>query len=156
MQNVQRIGRCKRLLFWIAECKSTRSKLAPPWAFEGERKMKIYPSCLTIDGLTAERALEIAKDLPKSFGISARQIVVDHPDPPDLCEKEYEDINRRLDELLGVLQEAPEYGEASGMREVHADVKRLRRTHEKLVIKLSAFAHSISILQTAAESQAKK
>jgi hypothetical protein len=32
----------------------------------------------------------------------------------------------------------------------------LRRTHEKLVIKLSAFAHSISLLQSAAEQSEKK
>jgi hypothetical protein len=112
-------------------------------------------SRIIINGIAADLNLstaQIAKDL-KAYGVKVRQIEIDHPDPPDLLEKEFECLNEALGDLEYAVQECSGgdyYGDASTPAQLKREVRNIRKQRARIEKALNQFAEAQDKLEQAA------
>ena len=115
-------------------------------------------SRITISNLSQEEAVALLATLKEEVMPShiKPKYELDHPDPPNLnwCEKEYNAVNRAIENLDGWASEFGDYGEAQTKCEVFADVKRLRKEQAKVEQALRQLGLTVTKLEAAAKKLA--
>jgi len=87
---------------------------------------------IVVRDITEARAVEVLKDVRKLTG---GKVELDLPDPPDLYEKEFDNINNLLSDIEDVasgFDGFDHYGEVSTPRQVESELNRLERHILKL------------------------
>lgn len=86
------------------------------------------------------------------------KVEIDHPDPPNLFEDEYDEVNWALGDLDELLSNEEEFGEATKVSEALADIKKMRKHHRKIEELLTTFSLAITKLESATlkKQKAKK
>jgi hypothetical protein len=106
---------------------------------------------LYITNLSDENAMELMAALKREPSSRGAKFQLDHPDPPELCEKEYDLVEHANAELEESVDDVDGYGGSDTKGEVFADIKRLRKHQARIEQKLGAFGLAITKLEVAAK-----
>lgn len=104
---------------------------------------------IRVSNLSEENALNLLKVIRSQK--TGGKLELDRPDPPDLFEKEYQEVNDAFLYLEDVVCVVEEFGEESKLSEVKQDVKRLWKIFAKLLKAHSKIEVAIRNLQAASE-----
>lgn len=100
------------------------------------RKVKVVrESRLIISSLSQGDAVTLLSDLRDALGIPiGAKVEIDHPDPPDLLEAQYDDFNEAWFRLEEIVQDVGGFEGATKVSQVYGDLKRID-SHLSKVIK---------------------
>jgi hypothetical protein len=112
-------------------------------------------SRIIITNLSTEQAIALlpnVKELAKGAHFE-----LDTPDPPDLLEKDYDKVNKEIEKLFGLLDDADcGWGEAKTKKQVLADIKKLRTLFHRIEYQLGMFRLAVTRLEVAAGKLGKQ
>jgi hypothetical protein len=111
-------------------------------------------SRIIISNLSEDQAIALLAEFKREPLEKGAKLELDHPEPPDLFEKEYcriEDRVRDLDTMI--INDSREWGGVAKLSQVISNIKSLKRFQDKLGLGVARLGEAIQALESASQKQ---